>query len=272
VRVVCRADAGGSELVRVAAAPAANPAEPSLNAAPRSFDDLLLTVRYPAPFKIEADDSYLFLNLGSIHPAKIYVTREAGFEGPIAFSMADRQPRNPYGITFERVVWAGSEKEVFVPMHLPQGPRGNEVVRCYVKAEAVVRDRDGREWHLLQTSPKQVVSRVIAPLLSLEVEPDAVRVSPGTDVAVRFRLGRTAESRGEAQVRLIASPGVRGVSMERVHVPAGASEATGVLRLGADAASEVRELWFEVTSRRSSGGQVLFYRAPLVFDLVPARR
>jgi len=40
------------------------------------------------------------------------------------------------------------------------------VARVFVKAESVVKDKDGREWHVLQTSPKQVVSRTIAPASS----------------------------------------------------------------------------------------------------------
>ena len=97
---------------------------------------MLLTVPYPSPFKIEADDTYAFVNLGTMYPARITVTRTPGFTAPLLFSMADRQPRNPYGITFPPMVVQDQRSEVFFPMRLPQGPRGNEIVRVFVRAEA----------------------------------------------------------------------------------------------------------------------------------------
>jgi hypothetical protein len=267
VRVVGHATVDGADLARSATAPVGNPAELTLNSAPREVEELLLTVRYPTQFTIVADDSYLFLNLGSIHPAKINIQRQPGFTAPLHFSMADRQPRNPFGIEFRPVTVTGSEAAAYVPMVLPQGPRGNEIARCYVKAEAVVKDADGREWHLLQTSSKNVVSRTIAPLLSLVVEPDAMRVEPGAAVPLRFHLGRTAESMDAAEVRLLPALGVRGITFDPATVAPGATEAEGMLRVDANAAmGQETELWFEVTSKRSTG-QTLFYRARLEFDL-----
>ncbi len=257
----------GAEITRAALAPVANPAEPALNSAPRSVEDLLLTLRYPAPFRIEADDSYLFLNLGSMHPAAVFVTRQPGFTEPILLTMADRQPRDPYGITFPPLSVAGQDRKVFFPMRLPQGPRGNQIVRVYIKAETVVRDTNGREWHLLQTSPKQVVSRTTAPVLSLSVEPDALRASRGSIVPLHFLVGRTPATRGPAEVRLLADPGVRGVRLDPVTVAAGEQAGTGNLHVAPDADfGRISELRFEVTSR-CDNGQTVFYQARLQFDL-----
>src|SRR5205085_10429144 len=128
-------------------------------------------VWFPAPFKFDADDSYLFLNLGSIHQAKVFIERDPGFTAPIRLSVADRLPRNPYGIHFEPTVVTDLGKEAFIPMVLPQGPRGNEISRTHVKAEAIVKDAEGREWHVLQTAKKNTVCRCQAPLLSLSVQP-----------------------------------------------------------------------------------------------------
>ena len=47
----------------------------------------------------------------------------------------------------------------------------------------MVKDPGGREWHLLQTSPKQVVCRCMAPVLSLSVEPEVARVVTAEVVA-----------------------------------------------------------------------------------------
>jgi hypothetical protein len=272
VRIAGKALLGGAETTRLARAPVANPAETALGSAPRWLEDVLLTVRFPAPFKIEADDSYLFLNLGSLYPARITVTREPGFTEPLLFTMADRQPRHPYGVTFPPMTVTGTATEVFFPMRLPQGPRGNEIVRVYVKAETAVKDREGREWRLLQTSPKQVVSRTVAPVLSLSVEPDALRAKPGSAVPIRFRVGRTAMAAGAAEIRLQPAPGVTGISLDPVQVPAGGSEAGGTLRVAQGAnLGRASDLWFEITSRRDNG-QAVFYQARLVFDLRPSPR
>lgn len=267
VRVVGQAMLGTAEATRTAAAPVLVPADTTLDSAPRLVEDLLLTVKYPAPFLIEADDSYLFLNLGTLYPCKIFVTRQPGFTEPLRFSAADRQPRDPFGITFPPITVTSLEKTVLFPMRLPQGPRGNEIVRAHVKAETVVKDKDGKEWHLLQTSVKQVVTRTVAPVLSLAVEPDAMRAKPGSKVPLQFHLGRTAGVGGPAEIRLLADKGMSGIALDPVSVPAGQSDATGSLRVAPDAdLGRASELWFEVTSTRDNG-QTVFYQARLVFDL-----
>lgn len=271
IRIVARGVLEDREATRAASVPVANPAEVALGSAPRYRNDLLLTVRYPIPFKIEADDSYVFMNLGTLYPAKVTVTREPGFTAPLAFSAADRQPRDPQGITFAPMVVAGQEKEVFFPMRLPQGPRGNPIVRMYVKAEAVVKDAEGREWHLLQTSPKQVVLRTQAPVFSLDVEPAVVRAKPGTQVPLRFRLGRTASVPGNAEIRLSLPGGMQGFTLDEVPVKAGTSEAEGLLRIapGATLGTDNR-LWFEATTKRGDNGHTVFFRVPVELDLLQA--
>lgn len=267
VRLTATAAIDGTPVTRPVAVSASNPAEPALGAPPRTVEELLVTLRFPTPFKIEADDSYHFLNLGTLYPARIVVTRDPGFAAPLLFSMADRQPRNPYGIAFEPMWVRGLEKEVFFPMRLPQGPRGNEIVRVYTRAEAVTRDTTGREVHLLQTSVKQVVSRTQAPILSLAVEPEVLRAAPGTSPKIIFRLGRTGAAAGAAEVRLVAPGGLRGVRMDPVTISAGEAEGSGTLVLGPDVDPEqAGTLWFEVTSRRDNGYTV-FYRARLDLDL-----
>ncbi|MBM3457297.1 MAG: hypothetical protein FJX77_02005 [Armatimonadetes bacterium] len=267
VRLVGRAELPAGEAVRTARAPVANPAEAALGSSARFAEDVLVTVRFPTPFQVEADDYYLFLNLGMIHQAKIFLKRQPGFTAPIHLTMADRQPRNPYGVRFEPRTITAQDPVVTIPMHLPQGPRGNEIVRVHVKGEAVVQDARGREWHVLHTSQKNTVSRTQAPVLSLAVEPEVVRARRGGEIPVRFSLGRTAASRGAAEIRLEMGPGMRGVSMAPVAVPAGMSEATGMLRLDtqADGGSE-HALWFEVTSTRDTG-QTIFYRVKAELDL-----
>ncbi|MGV3719269.1 MAG: hypothetical protein ACO1SX_00035, partial [Actinomycetota bacterium] len=236
LRLIGTASGAAGQMVRAAAMPNSTAPETALGAAAQTVDDLLLTIRFPAPFTIEADDSYVFMNLGTLYPAKVKITRSPGFTGPITISMADRQPRDPQGITFHSTVITDPQQtEVFIPMHLPQGPRGNPIVRTHVKAEAVVKDETGREWRVMQTSQKQVVLRTQAPVFSLEVEPAVLRAPAGARVPVRFKLGRTGVVSGPAEIRLAAAEGMQGVSMEPVVVPAGQSEAEGVLVLAPDA-------------------------------------
>lgn len=272
LRILATASGGAGQLVRSAAMPNATAPEAAMGAAPQTVDDLLLTIRFPSPFTIEADDSYVFMNLGTVYPAKVRITRAPGFTGPITVSMADRQPRDPQGITFHPTVVTDPMKtEIFVPMHLPQGPRGNPIVRTHVKAEAVVKDATGREWHVMQTSQKQVVLRTQAPVFSLEVEPAVLRAPAGARIPVRFKLGRTAVVGGAAEIRLTPSAGIRGVTMEPVTVPAGQSEAEGTLALAADAALDGEDhLSFEATTRRGDNSYAVFFRAEAELDLRPA--
>ncbi len=269
IQIVARGTLAGGGATRTASIPVTNPAEVALGSAPRYRDDLLLTVRYPTPFKIEADDSYVFMNLGTLYPAKVTVSREPGFTAPLTFNAADRQPRDPQGITFAPIVVTDQKNEIFFPMRLPQGPRGNPIVRMYVKAEAVVKDAEGREWHLLQTSPKQVVLRTQAPVFSLDVEPAVIRAKPGTPVSVRFRLGRTASVPGEAEIRLSAPGEMRGVTLNTVRVKTGTSETEGLLRIapGATLGPDNR-LWFEASTKRSDTGHTVFFRVPVELDLL----
>jgi hypothetical protein len=268
-----KATAEGQELRRFAVTPVTNPAELALGSAPRQRDDLLLTVRFPAPFKIEADDSYVFMNLGTHYPAKVVLTRNPGFTAPITLSEADRQPRDPQGITFDRLEITDGKSEVFLPMHLPQGPRGNPIVRMYVKAETVVKDAEGREQYVLQTSVKQVVLRTQAPVFSMEVEPTTLRTSPGTRVPVRLRLGRTALVAGAAEVRLQLPEGMRGVHMDPVTVPAGQSDVEAVLNVAPDATLDLDEpLWLEASTRRGDNGYTVFYRVPVELEIAASVR
>lgn len=268
IRLVARTTTPAGELVRTAAVAVANAAEHAFGAAPRTVDDLLLTVRYKPPFTVEADDSYVFMNLGTVYPARVKITREPGFTGPITLSMADRQPRDPYGITFDTITVTDSREEVFIPMRLPQGPRGNPIVRTYIKAEAVVKDASGVERHVVLTSPKQVVIRTQAPVFSLEAETQVVRATPGSQVPVRFRLGRTAAVPADAEIRLLRPEGMQGVSMAPLSVGAGQSEAQGMLQLAPGATlGEESHLWFEAVTKRSDNGYTVFFRVPVELDL-----
>ncbi len=268
VKLVGVAAIGDGEARRGVRAPVANPADwGAIGSAPRFVDPVLVTVKFPSPFEIEADDYYHFLNLGTIVPAKVFVKRKPGFTAPIHLSMADRQPRNPYGVTFEPLTVTTQESTVFIPMRLPQGPRGNEIIRAHVKGEALTRDARGREWHISVTSVKNTVARTQAPVLSLAVEPEVLRVRRSESVAVRFVLGRTATSQGPAEIRAEPGAGMQGVTMDPVRVPPGSSEGEGMLRVAPDGApGKDSTVWFEVTSRRENG-QVLFYRAKAELDL-----
>lgn len=273
VRVVGKSTSDGQELRRVATVPVTNPAQLSLGSATREREDLLVTVRYPVPFKVEADDSYVFMNLGTHYPAKVVLTRNPGFTAPIILSAADRQPRDPQGITFDRLEVADGKSEVFLPMHLPQGPRGNPIVRMHVKAEAVVKDAEGQEHYVLQTSVKQVVLRTQAPVFSMEVEPATLRTRPGTRVPVRLKLGRTATAAGAAEVRLQLPEGVRGITMGPVTVPAGQSEVEAFLNVAADATPDLNEpLWLEASTKRGDNGYTVFYRVPVELEIVATKR
>ena len=273
IRIVGKGMAEGQELRRLASLPVTNPAQLSRGSAPRQREDLLVTVRYPVPFKIEADDSYVFMNLGTHYPAKVTLTRNPGFTAPITLSAADRQPRDPQGITFDRMEVADGKGVVFLPMHLPQGPRGNPIVRMHVKAEAVVKDGDGHEHYLLQTSVKQVVLRTQAPVFSMEVEPATLRTRPGTRVPVRLKLGRTATAAGAAEVRLQLPDGMRGISMEPVTVPAGQSEVDAFVNVAADATLDLEEpLWLEASTKRGDNGYIVFYRVPVELEIAAPKR
>ena len=268
IQLLARGDIEGREVTRRAVVRLGNAAALAVGSAPGQADSLLLTILYPVPFQIAADDSYVFMNLGTVYPAKINVTREAGFTAPLKFTMADRQPRNPFGITFPEMTVTDQSPEVFFPMWLPQGPRGNIIVRVYVKAEAVVKAADGREWHLLHTSPKQVVLRTVAPLLSLSVEPRALRVRRGETVRVVLRAGRTAKVSGPAMIRLRAPEGMRGITMEPVALPAGVSEAVGIFKIAPDAELGPRpQVRLEITAKQNNGYTV-FYLADLGLDLL----
>jgi hypothetical protein len=132
----------------------------------------------------------------------------------------------------------------------------------------VVKDADGREWHVVQTSVKQVVLRTQAPVFSLTAEPPVVRTAPGTRATVRFKLGRTAVVPAPVEVRLYMAEGMRGVSMEPLILAVGQSEGEAVLRIAADAdLGADNHLWFEATTRRSDSGHTVFFRAPVELEL-----
>jgi hypothetical protein len=267
VRVIATGTVGEQSVRQTVPCRAANPAEPAVQSCPVQRDTLLLTVRFPSPFKLESDDYYNFVNLGCIFPSKQFIDRSAGFTAPIRLSAADRQPRNPYGVRFEPMTVTDLGREILFPMYLPQGPRGNEIIRIHVKGEAVTHDARGREWHVLVTSAKNVVCRTQAPILSLVAEPDVLRQKPGTEVQVRFRLGRTPQSTGAAEIRLESGEGMRGVSMDPVTVPAGATEAVGTVRIAADAdGGRTNLIGFQVFSKRDTG-LTIFYRTQTELDL-----
>ena len=273
IRIVGKSEANGQALERAAMAPVTNSAEPALASAPRYADDVLLTVKMPPPFTLEADDSYVFMNLGTLYPAKVKIIRSPGFTGPVTLSIADRQPRDPQGITFDPIVVSDQATEVSIPMRLPQGPRGNPIVRMHVKGEGMFRDAAGREWHVVQTSVKQVVLRTQAPVFSMEAEPSVLRATAGTRVPVRFRLGRTGVVSAAAEVRLSLPAGMRGITMEPVTVAAGQSEVEAVLTVAPDAVLGADDqLWFEASTKRSDNGYTVFFRTPVEFDLRTATR
>ncbi|MCC2672203.1 MAG: hypothetical protein K0Q72_4675, partial [Armatimonadetes bacterium] len=273
IRLLGKGEADGKAIERRALAPVTNAAELAVASAPKYADDLLLTVTMPPPFRIEADDSYVFMNLGTLYPAKVKIIRSPGFTGPITLSIADRQPRDPQGITFDPITISDQATEVSIPMRLPQGPRGNPIVRMHVKGEGMIRDAEGRERHVVQTSVKQVVLRTQAPVFSMEAEPSVLRAVPGTRVPVRFRLGRTAVVPAAAEVRLRLPEGTRGISMDPVTIPAGQSEIEAVLTVAADAVLGAEDqLWLEGSTKRSDNGYTVFFRTPVELDLrAPAR-
>ncbi len=267
VRIVAEAANGDETLRREAVFAVVNPADWAQGAAPRTRGDLLVTVTAPAPFEFDADDSYLFLNLGSIHPARVFIKRQPGFTAPMRISMADRQPRDPYGITYTPIEVPDGKSEAFIPMYLPQGPRGNEITRTHVRAEAVIRDAAGREVHFLRTAPKNVVARTQAPVMSLSAITEVVRGYPGSSVDVTFRLGRTAATKEQAEIQLVDVSGATGLKFAPVQIPAGQTDATGRLEIASDAALGLRpELWFEARSRRDNG-QTVFFRTRVELDL-----
>lgn len=201
------------------------------------LDQVRASVALPTPFKIAGDYVLQLVPRGTAYSRKYRIERN-GFDGPITVDLADRQARHLQGVTGEKITVPAGANEFEYFIDLPPWMETGRTCRVCVMGTAIVKEPDGRE-HVVTYSSKEQNDQIIAVVeperLGLKLDRQTVRVEPGTEVEVGFSVSRGEKLGGPATVSVEVPAHFHGLSVEKVELPANASDGRLKLRFAKDA-------------------------------------
>lgn len=218
-----KAKIGDKEVVRPAVVQA--PGLPEAN-------ELFLSVGMPTPFKFAGVFETKFISRGSVYVRGYKIDRN-GFDGPLEFSIADRQNRHLQGTTGPLVTIPGDATTIDYPLTMPPYMEIGRTSRTCLMAVGIVTDFDGSK-HKVSYSSEQQNDQIIAIVdptrLSVMPAVKSLKVTPGSEVQVPFDVNRGVGLSGPVAVSLVVPEHIRGITASPVTVPADAKSGTLTLR------------------------------------------
>jgi Bacterial pre-peptidase C-terminal domain len=195
------------------------------------IDHLRLAVAIPTPFKIVGEYQSQLIPRGTIYSRKYRLERN-GFTGPVEISLTDKQARHLQGVTAGSIVVPADKNDFEYSVQLPPWMETGRTCRVCVMGTATLKEPDGSE-HVVTYSSVQQNDQIIAVIeperLCVKLDRETLRVEPNGEVVLDLKLSRGAGLSGAAAVEVIVPAHFKGVTAERVHIPADAND--GKLRL-----------------------------------------
>jgi len=207
-----------------------------------SLDHLRVGIALPTPFKIAGDFVVQHVPRGTIY-SRTYRIERNGYEGPIEVRLADRQARHLQGVTAGPIVVPAGKAEFDYTIQLPPWMETARTCRVCVMGTAILDEPDGSK-HAVTYSSKEQNDQIIAVVeperLSLKLDRDSMRVTPGEEAVVGFTLSRGEGVVAPARVEIIVPPHVKGLGAKPVEITQEAKEGKLRLQFAADATDALR--------------------------------
>ncbi len=245
VRLAARAKVGGKELVReVRAATATWPTpQPNIPTLSRLDREVVLAVRDQAPFSLTAEGKRFAVLPGGKVTVPLTLKRLwPDLKGPVQLTALDATKN----LTFRPLtLQPGKDRGEAVFDVKNNAIPGTYTVVLRGQAQApFARDTKakGKKANLNIVQPSTPITIRVLPkeVAKLTLSPGTVNVKRGGRTEVVVQVARLYDYEGDFKVQLILPPGTKGLSADKVIIPAGQNEARLVLRAAPDAATGPR--------------------------------
>ncbi len=234
------------------------------------LDHLLLAVAMPTPFKVIGAFETNYVSRGATY-FRHYTLDRGGFEGPLTISLADRQIRHLQGVTGPEVIVPAGETEFDYNIKLAPWMQPARTARIVVMAVGVVTDSDGTQHKVCYTSNTandQIIMMVATGELSVDVSPKSLLATRGKTSPLKVKIGRGQSISGPITLQLILPAHVRGITAEKVTLPADIEEVELPIQFADDALGPFN-MRLRVRATARVDGQP--YTAEDQFEILPDR-
>jgi len=172
---------------------------------PAEIDHVQLTVVHKPVFKLYCNEAYQYGHRGTIYPYLMEVERLDGFDGPIQLQMADRQIKDLDGIEIIETRVASGQKQVMLPLYLPETMHINVQAHSNVYAQGHVefQDKFGQKQTMLVVSTMRCMIRTLPTITKLRMADLERPPQPGGAIRCQLILDRTSQFSGPMQIELI---------------------------------------------------------------------
>ena len=230
IKIVGRAEINGQMIERTAIVRGQNDGFAKGEAIPTRLATTLAT-----PFKFTAQFSFIYAPRGGMLHKK-YQLERGGFEGPLVARLADRQGRHLQGVTGPDVIVPAGATEFAYPLYLPPWMELGRTSRTNLMLTGELADAAGTLHKVCFTTKEQneqLIALVSPASLRLGLDRATYTFVPGSELVIPVALKRDASVNSPVRLELVVPPHMQGISAEPVAAPAGAAQATLVLRFGA---------------------------------------
>ena len=201
------------------------------------LDHVRVAIALPTPFKIAGDYLTQLVPRGTVYTRKFRVERN-GFAGPIEVDMADNQARHLQGVTGSVITVPAGVDEFEYAVRLPSWMETGRTCRVCVMGTAIVKDADGSE-HVVTYSSREQNDQIITVIeperLSLQLERSSLRIEPGKEVEIDFKVSRAEGLNAPVQIEAVLPAHFRGIQIAPTEVPAAGTSGKLKVRFAADA-------------------------------------
>jgi hypothetical protein len=245
LRLVGRAEIGGTQIEKVAVAPHLGLDSERVSVGPPTVDQWHVTVSHKPVFRLQCAEAYQYAHRGSIHPYLMEIVRLDGFDGEITVQRGDRQNRDMDGVEFLTTLVPGAESEFIMPIYLPETMHINvqSQSQLYTQAYAIFTDKHNQQQSVLVLSEKRNMIRTLPPVVKLKALDEEIIASPGDAITCRLELERTTNFPGAMKLTLLEPTDGR-VRCQPTTIPAGATTASINLALNTNQAADSIPLRF----------------------------
>jgi len=195
------------------------------------IDTLTFCVAVPTPFKFSGRFETKFAARGSTF-FRHYKLERGGFEGPIVIKPADRQIRHLQGVRGPTIVLPPDAAEFDYPISLPPWMEIGRTCRSCLMAVGKVTDENGVTHtvsYSSQAQNDQIIVIVDPGRLAVRCGQKTLPLRKGATVSVPVSVARGSGLAGPVTVELVTPAHIKGVTAERIVIPAGRKR--GLLRL-----------------------------------------
>lgn len=180
-------------------------------------DHVQLTVVHKPVFKLYCNEAYQYAHRGTIYPYLMEIERLDGFDGPIKLQVADRQIKDLDGIEILDTTIAPGEKQVMLPLYLPETMHINVQAHSNVYAQGHVQfqDKYGQKQTMLVVSTMRCMVRTLPTITKLRMADGDLPVPADGMLRCPLVLDRTSQFSGAMQIELMdPMPGVTAAPVE----------------------------------------------------------